>query len=45
MLRFLPPFLLQEKHVDSGMKILRKLLAQAQKEQKKAGRSKAAVTA
>ncbi len=46
VLRFLPPFLLQEKHVDSGMKILRKLLAQAQKEQKKAARrAKAAVTA
>jgi acetylornithine/succinyldiaminopimelate/putrescine aminotransferase len=44
VLRFLPPFLLQEKHVDSGMKILRKLLAQGQKEQKKAARSaKAAV--
>jgi predicted acetylornithine/succinylornithine family transaminase len=46
VLRFLPPFLLQEKHVDSGMKILRKLLAGAQKEQKKAARDvKAAVTA
>ena len=27
VLRFFPPFLLQEKHVDSGMRILRKLLA------------------
>jgi acetylornithine/succinyldiaminopimelate/putrescine aminotransferase len=34
VLRFLPPFLLQEKHVDSGMRILRKLLAEAQKQQK-----------
>jgi acetylornithine/N-succinyldiaminopimelate aminotransferase len=46
VLRFLPPFLLQEKHVDSGVRILRKLLAEAQKEQKKAAKSaKAAVTA
>ncbi len=30
VLRFLPPFLLQEKHVDSGMRILRKLLAEAE---------------
>ena len=34
VLRFLPPFLLQEKHVDSGMRILRKQLAAAQKEHK-----------
>jgi predicted acetylornithine/succinylornithine family transaminase len=26
VLRFLPPFLLQEKHVDKGMRVLRKLL-------------------
>jgi predicted acetylornithine/succinylornithine family transaminase len=46
VLRFLPPFLLQEKHVDSGMRILRKLLADAQKEQKRAAKSAtAAVTA
>ena len=46
VLRFLPPFLLQEKHVDSGMRILSKLLADAQKEQKRAAKSaKAAVTA
>ena len=38
VLRFLPPFLLQEKHVDSGMRILRKLLADAQKQEKKAAR-------
>jgi predicted acetylornithine/succinylornithine family transaminase len=39
VLRFLPPFLLQEKHVDSGMRILRKLLADAQKQQKAAARA------
>jgi len=45
VLRFLPPFLLQEKHVDSGMKILCKLLAEVQREQKKAAKgAKAAVT-
>jgi acetylornithine/succinyldiaminopimelate/putrescine aminotransferase len=27
VLRFLPPFLLEEKHVDKGIKVLRKLLA------------------
>ena len=36
VLRFLPPFLLQEKHVDSGMRILRRLLADAQKQEKAA---------
>jgi acetylornithine/N-succinyldiaminopimelate aminotransferase len=39
VLRFLPPFLLQEKHVDSGMRILRKLLADAQKQEKAATRA------
>ena len=39
VLRFLPPFLLQEKHVDSGIRILRKLLADAQKQQKAAARA------
>ncbi len=39
VLRFLPPFLLQEKHVDSGMRILRRLLADAQKQEKKAARA------
>jgi acetylornithine/succinyldiaminopimelate/putrescine aminotransferase len=39
VLRFLPPFLLQEKHVDSGMRILRKLLAEAQKQEKAAARA------
>lgn len=29
VLRFLPPFLLQEKHVDRGMRLLRKLLRKA----------------
>ncbi len=48
VLRFLPPFLLQEKHVDSGMRILRKLLAEAQKQEKaavKTAKSAHAVTA
>ncbi|HZM12165.1 MAG TPA: aspartate aminotransferase family protein [Candidatus Limnocylindrales bacterium] len=39
VLRFLPPFLLQEKHVDSGMRILRRLLADAQKQEKAAARA------
>jgi acetylornithine/succinyldiaminopimelate/putrescine aminotransferase len=26
VLRFLPPFLLEEKHVDKGVKVLKKLL-------------------
>ena len=43
VLRFLPPFLLEEKHVDKGVRILRKQLAALQKEQKKAARSAAAV--
>jgi predicted acetylornithine/succinylornithine family transaminase len=38
VLRFLPPFLLQEKHVDKGVKVLRKLLG------KKRGRGQNAVT-
>jgi len=35
VLRFLPPFLLEEKHVDKGVRILKKLLAAVQKDQKK----------
>ncbi len=31
VLRFLPPFLLQEKHVDKGMRVLKKLLRKARK--------------
>ena len=31
VLRFLTPFLLEEKHVDSGVRILKKQLAAAQK--------------
>jgi predicted acetylornithine/succinylornithine family transaminase len=34
VLRFLTPFLLEEKHVDSGIRILRKQLAAAQKQAK-----------
>jgi acetylornithine/succinyldiaminopimelate/putrescine aminotransferase len=30
-LRFLPPFLLKEEHVDKSMRVLRKLLKQAKK--------------
>ncbi len=47
VLRFLPPFLIEEKHVDAAVRVLRKQLAAAQKqarEQKKA-EQKAAVTA
>jgi len=42
VLRFLPPFLLGEKHVDKAVRILRKLLAAAQKEQKKTAKNTAA---
>jgi len=38
VLRFLPPFLLQEKHVDKGIKVLKKLLG------KKRGRGQNVVT-
>ena len=31
VLRFLPPFLLQEKHVDKGVRVLKKLLGKAKK--------------
>jgi predicted acetylornithine/succinylornithine family transaminase len=31
VLRFLPPYLLEEKHVDKGIKVLRKLLKQSSK--------------
>ena len=43
VLRFLPPFLLEEKHVDSGVRILRKQLTAAQKQAK--AEKKAATTA
>jgi 4-aminobutyrate aminotransferase-like enzyme len=36
VLRFLPPFLLEEKHVDAGVRILKKQLAAAQKAAKHA---------
>ena len=32
VLRFLPPFLLQEKHVDKGMRVLKKLLRKNRRE-------------
>jgi acetylornithine/N-succinyldiaminopimelate aminotransferase len=34
VLRFLPPFLLEEKHVDAGVRILKRQLAAAQKQHK-----------
>jgi predicted acetylornithine/succinylornithine family transaminase len=43
VLRFLTPFLLEEKHVDAGIRILRKQLAAAQKQAK--AEKKAAATA
>jgi acetylornithine/N-succinyldiaminopimelate aminotransferase len=36
VVRFLPPFLLEEKHVDAGMRILKRQLAAAQKAAKQA---------
>jgi acetylornithine/N-succinyldiaminopimelate aminotransferase len=36
VVRFLPPFLLEEKHVDAGMRILKRQLADAQKAAKQA---------
>ena len=44
VLRFLPPFLLEEKHVDKGARILRKQLAAAQK-QAKADKKATAISA
>ncbi len=38
VLRFLPPYLLEEKHVDKGVKVLRKVL----REQRRAGEAKSA---
>ena len=37
VLRFLPPFLMQEKHVDAAIRILKSQLKSAQKEAKKVG--------
>ena len=34
VLRFLPPFLLQEKHVDKGIRVLKKMLGKKRKKQK-----------
>ena len=33
VVRFLPPFLLQEKHVDKGMRVLKKLLGKKRPKQ------------
>src|SRR5208337_1839578 len=38
VVRLLPPFLLEEKHVDAGMRILKRHLAAAQKAEKQAGK-------
>ncbi len=45
VLRFLTPFVLQEKQVDAGMRIIRRLLAETQKQQKAAGKASAPVSA
>lgn len=42
VLRFLPPFLLQEKHVDKGIRVLKKLLAKGRKKNSGAASSAAA---
>jgi len=39
VLRFLPPFLLEEKHVDAGVRILKRQLAAAQKAAKQAAKN------
>jgi len=44
VLRFLPPFLLQEKHVDAGVRILRKRLAAVQKQHKAAAKAAKSAT-
>ena len=36
VLRFLPSFLIQEKHVDKGIRVVRKLLREAKKAAKSA---------
>jgi len=33
VLRFLPPFLMQEKHVDKGVRVLKKLLGKKRKKE------------
>jgi acetylornithine/succinyldiaminopimelate/putrescine aminotransferase len=33
VLRFLPPFLLEEKHVDKGIRVLKKLLGKKRKKE------------
>ena len=38
-IRLLPPFLLEEKHVDAGMRILKRHLAAAQKAARQAKRA------
>jgi predicted acetylornithine/succinylornithine family transaminase len=43
VIRFLPPFLLEEKHVNQGIKVLKKLLQAKQKELKETQKAEAAV--
>jgi acetylornithine/N-succinyldiaminopimelate aminotransferase len=43
VLRFLPPFLLEEKHVDKGIKAIKKLLKTAQKEARESKKEAVAV--
>jgi acetylornithine/succinyldiaminopimelate/putrescine aminotransferase len=43
VLRFLPPFLLEEKHVDKGIKVIKKLLKAAQKESRESRKAEVAV--
>jgi acetylornithine/N-succinyldiaminopimelate aminotransferase len=45
VLRFLPPFLLEEKHVDKGIKVLKKLLGKKRKKAKVSGSTNSDVIA
>ncbi|ABF39631.1 acetylornithine aminotransferase apoenzyme [Candidatus Koribacter versatilis Ellin345] len=45
VIRFLPPFLTEEKHIDKGIKTLKKLLKATQKEAKAAKKAESAVAA
>ena len=43
VLRFLPPFLLEEKHVDKGIQVIKKLLKAAQSEARQSRKAEVAV--
>ena len=45
VLRFLPPFLLEEKHVDKGIKVLKKLLGKKRKKAQSVAATSIAVPA